>query len=1697
MSLGVNQVFPIYNADGTSFHNLVLRESTYNSVVMGMADKITGEVLYHDNTLAVTMQEYIEYTRVGDNDAVKFVLVNPPTIVREGMVSDNGDLKGMTKYSFEFYHPMYMLSNLPFTDVAISDDEKMYLAQDKAFAWIGKLTDFVDKLNKNLQNTQWVVVLNEDTIDEGKLTQLSEVLTFDGNFISDALKTAYETWEVPFIIDSLHIGEYHDKDGHDYYTQNKRFVILFGLPSNEIIGSDDNPYLFRFGKGVGLKNNSRTPKNNKIITRIAGYGSEDNIPFGYPQILWYGDPTWNFTINNEAGVHDVTLPDGRVVQAMSYPIYKGIVGGQYVNLIKHPFTRAHLMPTIYVESLFNKVSQYLPPLTGTTTPRPNPDFDPDLDLVDYYDAVDDATHVYPHHIVPSAPSYEIHEFEKVKPELGDAFLASDAQPYSDLSIGVDNVYKRSEFAAFIQEGISSTTQEQEKQVLRTIWEKYENSIYFSTWTEEVEKGTYIYQAIVKRENDDYVYVSLTSSSENFKIRALLSDVVPEPTWDDTMDENGKYQQSHFTVELPALGFDLYACAAIPQEMQINMRSGACIGCTFNVMVDWEDYKRNFYNDRGEFDPVIHTEEGDGHVRDGGKYPDSTLNSITLILQKDIETFGTIMPSIYQQPKEDDAFVILGISLPKEYVTRAQERLDEDMKEYMLENNVYYYDYPIKIDEKFLLDNPLILTQIRNNAIFRFRFGNEDPTALYIKEMTIKYGSSILPQYDLTLTDDVEIVLNQIGQTTEDVSRLRLQVSELQSYYNKTMYEEIQNKLSKVSDDVAQGKITFQQGINAIGRCVFSSEIGSPSYTSGLWNGAGWKLDEVGNGEFESIRVRTFLEVVELLVNRLQAQEGDTVFTDNDQVETVEALDGYTGYYILSLKEKWDGYVTSQKEGNILKGIINTLAGKNGGVSDVDEDDQGTSKDGENSYYTSWMVVVDPQSVGATLRTNQIVVRLWGDNEGSPAGVPTGVNFAPCEFMTIARWGCLGNAQDPSLTPAQRADIERRQRTFYISTTDGRICKLRGVNQPILQDSNYGTTLGIIPDFIRNWTIASRLLPARDYLYAQGVIVGDFIKVDTNGDPLINYVDCGEWIDGASIAEPSIGHGIYLVGEYNEENLQWETHDVWHRGAKWRCLTHQPMPTMSGDVYAEPSENSPYWQKLLSSAADVRPNILRQSAFRNDELDLWYTHVGQVMENDFDGRNAFKGTNASQSANLDFLQQQVYDGGADLIETNTIYTLSFWAKSNADLEVHLYPSMIRSSFPIIVDGVEQAAGTSFATFAASAEYTYHTITFKTAATLSGGQYILFRIVNGVGNTASICMPKLERGQYATAYMENDLDLKGRMGRNPYYWGTWEDFVADNQNVFRVTDTETAYFSKLRSGSGTQRDYWIFVGANSPSGGYTASDVGAPSNTNANWEIMVSDFKYLITEAIFTALAKLGSAIFNEDFMYSQWGYQNDFEVQDEWQDFNPEHPDDDSFFNPNVYIDWRKGNAHFGAGKTYFHHDGSGHLANGNISWDANGNATFEGDIQAHSGIFSGFLLKQAFHITNDNYEEIGIRPTSGGSWSIPFSKIGSYVIFDANWYEGSGAQGFSIPLPSCNTSGVPTTRAEALQYIGSTMIIMMSDHKMPILLTGLFATSIAPQSFSTELFVSNYEQSKHYLFVGECRFYDGNVYWQYELYELS
>lgn len=306
----------------------------------------------------------------------------------------------------------------------------------------------------------------------------------------------------------------------------------------------------------------------------------------------------------------------------------------------------------------------------------------------------------------------------------------------------------------------------------------------------------------------------------------------------------------------------------------------------------------------------------------------------------------------------------------------------------------------------------------------------------------------------------------------------------------------QQFLSRLVDDVAKGNITFEKAISVLGLAIFSGGAEFGQFIKSLYAGKGAGIDAAGNAEFESVRVRSYFECLELIINRLSAIEGDQLLTEADTIERVEDLgDNCYGLY---LKSKWDGYFTAQYPGNVLKGIINTLA------------------TGSGVYYTSWLRV---NSVNTA--ANYIEVTLYPGEE-----TPAGTNYPPCEMMKIARWG-------------NQTDVTR-QSCIYLSSTEGRIVRLTGVTKPIIDGTNYGASFGTLPEFLRALDLP--IIEGRDYVYARGLIVQDIIRIDYQGKPIAEVVDRGQWAAGTA----------YYAGDLNEETGVYEISDVWYSGCKWRC-----------------------------------------------------------------------------------------------------------------------------------------------------------------------------------------------------------------------------------------------------------------------------------------------------------------------------------------------------------------------------------------------------------------------------------------------------------------------------------------------------------------------------------------------------------------
>lgn len=107
-------------------------------------------------------------------------------------------------------------------------------------------------------------------------------------------------------------------------------------------------------------------------------------------------------------------------------------------------------------------------------------------------------------------------------------------------------------------------------------------------------------------------------------------------------------------------------------------------------------------------------------------------------------------------------------------------------------------------------------------------------------------------------------------------------------------------------------------------------------------------------------------------------------------------------------------------------------------------------------------------------------------------------------------------------------------------------------------------------------------------------------------------------------------------------------------------------------------------------------------------------------------------------------------------------------------------------------------------------------------------------------------------------------RGKTGRFYYYAQEWSN---SSLVSYAVTDAEAPFFFYKNPTTGAE-NYWVFNPTQN--GTYTMQDMGEPSSTNENWKLMVTDFKFIITEAIFGSYAHFGSAIINGDWMISTNG-----------------------------------------------------------------------------------------------------------------------------------------------------------------------------------------------------------------------------------
>lgn len=712
------------------------------------------------------------------------------------------------KHEVELISERVVLDNVYFYDVVSIDVENdKPVSNSSKFTFFGDIHEFVSRLNHSLQYSKmdYTVVVDEGISSEGKF------VSFEDTFFSNAIQESYNTYEIP------------------YYFDGK--TIHFGFTNNAITET------FKYGVDESLLSISKQNANYKVVTRVTGTGSSDNIPYYYPNLNEWGiieaqvgwdkadaGYDWDYSVETELElkVTDIVIvdeekfatnltADDRVI-CYGYKWYRNIINGEEIKLddigikiINHDGNQG--FPNAYF--WFGQMRLgYAMPIQQSLMP---PIYRESEGKERFYNALNG---VY------------------INPETGKAY-------------------------------------------------EFENQYADGKQKEQ----------IVNFEDIKPSIVGMTNASGQ-RIDTFLDFAYDENDNDET-DEEGNYLHPYFFAKLPKYdgeyGFNLFDHALNEEEMTISMTSGSCGACEWTVMVDTDTLKNTVQVDSDG--NLLRDKNGNvmfGSAQD--RQNDTTTNEVWIALKKDIDTFGVIMPNATYgyKPSAGDTFVILHILLPNAYIFAAENRLKEELIKYMAANNSEKFNFSITFSRIYFAENPEVLAKLNENARIQIEY-NGELHELYVSSFAYSMDSSApLPNITVELSDTLTIQQNALQTAISQVENsIMKNIGSIDWLKLGLAYF-----LRKDTDDRSRGKVASDKGFE-VGKFV-SGTSGAMIYLDKLTDKTVAEIDKI------HVRVKAYFEQLEIVnVNSIGGKQiiSPAGSIRCKSVETKEDIDYYRCYIL--------------------------------------------------------------------------------------------------------------------------------------------------------------------------------------------------------------------------------------------------------------------------------------------------------------------------------------------------------------------------------------------------------------------------------------------------------------------------------------------------------------------------------------------------------------------------------------------------------------------------------------------------------------------------------------------------------------------------------------------------------------------------------------------------------------------------------
>ena len=560
----------------------------------------------------------------------------------------------------------------------------------------------------------------------------------------------------------------------------------------------------------------------------------------------------------------------------------------------------------------------------------------------------------------------------------------------------------------------------------------------------------------------------------------------------------------------------------------------------------------------------------------------------------IPNVDTLQPWGNSTPDDTcDKVVLYNIVMSDEYIANAKVRLAEEaekeiMRQYTDKTNYTVHSNPIEFAKRDpgLSIGRAVRYRTLSGEVMSTRINRLSTQLDYPIEQEITLGNAVIKGNTQQLKEDVKSISVAIDVNESSATRINSMLNsamrELMEYdahllhkdrddetaYKLTMGELLVKGIAKILSNVSVGGKVSTNRIENDGDNIthgvteLFKEIKSNGFKNSMTAGSGWQIDKNGNAQVESIEVRSYMRVLELVMNRLSAEESEFVFTESGTVETA-TLNEDDGSYTLVMRKKTDKDITAFQKGDVLKGVINDLA-EQGAVG--------------VKYYTSWVLVEDVDNA-----TNSIKVSVYEDKD-----TPAKKNFPPCDLMVLHRWG---NADETK---------KERQSCWYISSIEKRIVMLDGVTKPIIDESNYASFYGL-PFDMKNF-MGYSLYANQPYLYVRGALLQDVCFIDYKGQIVKQERYRGVWSQEVANSDDP-----YIVTETTFDT-------VYHKNAKWQC-------TSTTATTVEPSTSTTDWIRLTEEATGSDGKSAAKAYVTSNDIAI-PTDANGIVTKDFQIGNTF-------------------------------------------------------------------------------------------------------------------------------------------------------------------------------------------------------------------------------------------------------------------------------------------------------------------------------------------------------------------------------------------------------------------------------------------------------------------------------------------